>query len=244
MPPPESTPGITPKITPVITPRPIADGLWALEGGVIAWRLGVPMPLRSVVARLSGGTLWVHAPGPLTADLAGWLDAQGRVAHLVAPAAPDLPWLEAWQVHYPQARLWRGAEMAEAGWRREIRPLTAAARDCESVFLHHASRSAILSRLMMAVDTGPLPVWARPLLWLAGIDDSDGKPPPGLAGRLGGRGAIGDLVDQVLDWGPERLILTHGRCYERDAAGELARAMRRIMRDRLWDRALREGRRR
>ena len=229
---------------PDIVPRQIADGLWALEGGVVAWRWGVPMPLRSVVARLPGGTLWVHAPGPLTPELAEWLDSEGKVAHLVAPVTPVLPWLAAWQARYPQARVWRGEEMTEAGWRREIRPLTAAGRECECVFLHHASRSVILSRLMIAVDTAPLPAWARPLLWLTGIDDSDGKPPPGLVGRVGGKGALGDLVDEVLDWGPERLILTHGRCYEIDAAGELTRAMRRILRDRLWDRALTEARRR
>jgi len=204
----------------------------------VAWRMGVPMPLRTVVARLGGGALWVHAPGPLTPELAEWLGGEGRVAHLVAPAAPDLPWLEDWQAAYPAARVWRDAEMAEAPWRREIRPLSAAGTECETVFLHRESRSLILSRLMMAVETEPLPPWARVLVWLAGIDDSDGKPPPGLAGRVGGRAAVGDLVEGILDWGPERLILTHGRCYARDAGGELHRAFRRLMRERLWNRVL------
>lgn len=229
---------------PIPAPRALAPGLWALEGAHVAWRMGVPMPLRTVVARLSGGVLWVHAPGPLTPDLTAWLEGEGRVAHLVVPAAPDLPWLDDWQAAYPAARVWRGAEVSEAPWRREIRPLSASGTDCETVFLHRESRSVILSRLMMAVETAPLPPWARALVWLVGIDDSDGKPPPGLTGRLGGRDAVGDLVDKVLDWGPERLILTHGRCYESDAAGELRRAMRRIMRDRLWDRALTEAKRR
>lgn len=229
---------------PVLAPRVLAPGLWALEGAQVAWRMGVPMPLRTVVARFGGGVLWVHAPGPLTPDLADWIEGQGRVAHLVAPVAPGLPWLDDWQAAYPAARVWRGKEMSEAPWRREIRPLLAPGRECEAVLLHRESRSVILSRLMIAVETAPLPPWARALVWLAGIDDSDGKPPPGLPGRMGGRKAVGDLVEQVLDWGPERLILTHGRCYETDAGGELRRAMRRIMRDRLWDRALTEAKRR
>ncbi|HKL65570.1 MAG TPA: hypothetical protein VJ886_05605 [Roseovarius sp.] len=229
---------------PALAPRALAPGLWALEGAQVAWRMGVPMPLRTVVARLGGGALWVHAPGPLTPGLADWLDGEGRVAHLVAPAAPDLPWLDDWQAAYPAARVWRGAEMSEAPWRREIRPLSAAGAECETVFLHRESRSVILSRLMMAVETASLPPWARVLVWLAGIDDSDGKPPPGLPGRMGGRTVVGDIVEKVLDWGPERLILTHGRCYDTDAGGELRRAMRRIMRDRLWDRALTEAKRR
>ena len=232
-------------VAPEIVPRPLAPGLWALEGASVPWRWAVPMPLRTVVARVGGGALWVHAPGPLPPDIADWLAEQGRVAHLVVPAAPGLPWLDDWRAAFANARIWHGAEMAEAPWRRDLRPLSVSSgRDSETVFLHHESRSVILSRLVIAVDTAPLPPWARPLLWLAGIDDSDGKPPPGLPGRVGGRGAVGDMVEQVLDWAPERLVLTHGRCYEDDAAGELKRALRRIMRDRLWDRALAEAKRR
>ncbi|MBE0452294.1 MAG: DUF4336 domain-containing protein [Roseovarius sp.] len=230
---------------PALAPVPLSEGLWAIEGAHLCWRLGVPMPLRTVVARVGGGGLWVHAPGPLTPDLIAWLEQQGRVAHLVLPGAPLLPWLQDWQTAFPEARLWPRDGLSEAPWRREIRPLTLRHGEaCEHVFCHLPSRSAILSRLVIAVDTATLPPWARPLVWLAGIDDSDGKPPPGLAARLGGRKALGDLVDQVLDWGPERLILTHGRIYARDGAGELSHAMRRIMRDRLWDRALTEAKRR
>jgi hypothetical protein len=230
--------------TPTLAPVPLAEGLWAVEGARVPWRLNVPMPLRTVVARVGGGALWVHAPGPLTPDLRAWLADQGRVAHLVLPRAPALPWLDDWRAAFPEARLWQGEGLAEAPWRRDIRPLTIRHGDSyEHLFCHLSSRSAILSRLIIAVDTAPLPPWARPLVWLAGIDDSDGKPPPRLAARLGGRKAMGDLVEQVLDWGPERLILTHGRIYARDGVGELSRAMRRIMRDRLWDRALSEAKR-
>ncbi len=225
-------------------PVPLAERLWAVEGARVRWRMGVPMPLRTVVARLGDGALWVHAPGPLTPELHGWLAGQGRVAHLVLPAAPVLPRLDDWHAAVPEARLWRGEGLSEAPWRREIRPFSLRHGDgYEHVFCHLPSRSAILSRLVIAVETAPLPAWARPLVWLAGIDDSDGKPPPGLAAALGGRAALGDLVEALLDWGPERLILTHGRLYARDAPGELSRAMRRIMRDRLWDRVLSEARR-
>lgn len=207
------------------------------------WRGGVAMPLRTVVIELPSGELWVHAPGVLPESLREWLEGRGPVAHLVMPQAPDLPQLHDWQAAYPAARVWRGAEVKTAAWVRHITPLVLDGAQSEVVFLHQASKSAILSRLIIAVDTAPLPVWARPLIWLAGIDDSDGKPPMGLAQRLGGRKSVGDLVEQMLDWAPERLILTHGRCYTRDASGELKRAFRRLMRDRLWDRALNEARR-
>lgn len=229
--------------THLITPTPLAEGLWGLTGGSAPWRGGVAMPLRTVVIELPSADLWVHAPGPLPQDLRDWLAARGRVAHIIVPHAPALPHLTDWQAEYPGARIWRGAEVKTASWRRHIKPLILQDQQTETVFLHPASKSAILSRLIMAVETAPLPIWTRPLIWLAGIDDSDGKPPLGLAQRLGGRKAVGDLVEQMLDWGPERLILTHGRCYMQDADGEVKRAFRRLMRDRLWDRALNEARR-
>ncbi|WP_417727392.1 hypothetical protein [Roseovarius sp.] len=230
--------------SPVVTPAPLAEGIWGLTGAYVSWRGGVAMPLRTVVIELPSNHLWVYAPGPLPLTLRDWLAAQGRVAHLVLPHAPDLPHLPEWQAEYPGARVWRGAEVKTASWCRQIKPLMLEGTQTETVYLHQPSRSAILSRLIMAVETAPLPVWTRPLIWLAGIDDSDGKPPLGLAQHLGGRKAVGDLVEELLDWGPERLILTHGRCYLHDASGELKRAFRRLMRDRLWDRALSEARRR
>ncbi|MFO7757303.1 MAG: hypothetical protein R6V26_02305 [Roseovarius sp.] len=228
---------------PVIAHERLADGLWGLTGAHVPWRMGVPMPLRSVVAVLPAGKLWVHAPGPLTPDLRTWLDGQGRVAHIVQPHAPDLAWLDDWHAAFPAARIWQGSEMRTASWARQIRPLILEGAQTEAVFLHQASRSVILSRLIVAVETAPLPAWARPMIWLAGLDDSDGKPPMGLAPRVGGRKAVGDVVEHVLDWEPERLILTHGRCYGFDAGGEMRRAFRRLMRERLWDRAIEESKR-
>ena len=227
----------------VIAPARLAEGLWELTGAHVPWRMGVPVPLRSVVAVLPSGELWVHAPGPLTPDLQDWLAGQGPVAHIILPHAPELAWLDAWRSAFPAARLWRGPEMRTASWARHIKPLILEGTQTEALFLHQASRSVILSRLMMAVETAPLPAWARPLIWLAGLDDSDGKPPIGLAPRVGGRRAVGDVIEHVLDWGPERLILTHGRCYGIDAGGEMTRAFRRLMRDRLWERAIEEGKR-
>jgi hypothetical protein len=228
---------------PVIACDRLADGLWGLTGAHVPWHMRVPVPLRTVVAVLPAGELWVHAPGPLTPDVQDWLAGQGRVAHIVRTHSPHLAWLDDWRAAFPAARIWQGSEMRSASWARYIKPLILEGAQTEAVFLHQASRSVILSRLMIAVETAPLPAWARPLIWLAGLDDSDGKLPIGLAPRLGGRKAVGDVIEQVLDWGPDRLILTHGRCYGFDAGGELTRAYRRLMRDRLWDRALSEAKR-
>lgn len=224
-------------VTPAPLPEQIAPGVWALSAAPVPWR-GVPVQLRATLVRLQGGDLWLHAPCPLDQGLAGAVAECGRLAHIVRPPVPHLPHLADWQAAFPGAAIWDAGAADGAPWADEITPVSARGAQCETAFLHHATRSVILSRLVMAITTAGLPVWARPLIWLAGIDDSDGKPPPGLARRVGGRAALGDLVERILDWGPERLILTHGRCYGIDAPGELHRAYRRLMRDRLWERVL------
>ena len=77
----------------------------------------------------------------------------------------------------------------------------------------------------------------RPLVWVAGIDDSDGKMPPDMRWSFRDKEALSDCIEQMIDWRPKRIILAHGRCYEHNAVAELERAFERLLRDRKWERA-------
>jgi hypothetical protein len=68
--------------------------------------------------------------------------------------------------------------------------------------------------------------------------------PPGMAFSFRDKGKLANSVERMIGWGPGRLILAHGRWYDRGAVRELERAFRRILRDRLWDRALTDAKRR
>jgi len=104
----------------------------------------------------------------------------------------------------------------------------------EAVFFHRASRTLVLADLIENFETAKLPVWMRPIIWVMGVDDSDGKMPPDM--RLTFRKEpLADSIDRMISWEPKRIILGHGRCYERDAVGELERAFRRLLRDRRWN---------
>jgi hypothetical protein len=37
-------------------------------------------------------------------------------------------------------------------------------------------------------------------------------------------------VEQMIAWEPERIVIAHGRCYDRDGAAELRRAFRWLLR--------------
>jgi len=249
---------------PLDVPKPVADGLWIIDGPPVACR-GLPHPTRATVVQLEGGALWVHSPTRLTEDLARSLEALGPVAHLVAPNRLHYTHLPEWQARYPQAQSWgapgvvqraarQGVELridaglvdvADLPWRSEIDHLLVggSARHGEVVFFHRASDTLILTDIIQSFETAHVPVWMRPLIWLSGADDSDGRMPSLLRWSYRDKTALAASVDAMIGWGPARIVLSHGRWYPRDAVGELERAFRRELRHRRWDRLLDEAKR-
>ena len=62
---------------------------------------------------------------------------------------------------------------------------------------------------------------------MAGAADPDGKAPMDL--RLtffGGKEAARASFERMVAWGPERVIMAHGRPYDREGTMELRRAFR------------------
>ena len=92
--------------------RLVADGLWTLD---VMRRFpgGVLLPARGTVARLADGSLWVHSPTPITAELAAAIDDAGPVRHLVGPNRLHHLSLGPWAARYPAAQLWAAPGLAE-----------------------------------------------------------------------------------------------------------------------------------
>lgn len=244
---------------PLNTLKPVAPGLWVIDGPATRFCC-VPFPTRATVARLNTGDLWVHSPTPMTGALKSELDALGPVRHLVAPNTLHYQHVKAWQKAFPDAVSWAAPGVAERAtkkgvalafehildeatappWDGEMDQMIVAGSRMhrEVVFFHHASRTLILTDLIENFETAKLPAWARPLIWIAGIDDSDGKMPPDMSFSFRDKEKLADCVERMIDWAPERILLAHGRCYERNAVAELERAFRRLLRARIWDREL------
>ena len=91
---------------------PIADGLWGFDSEV---RLpgGLRFPLRTTVVALPGDALAVVAPGPLDETLAETLEAEGHVAHLIAPNRFHHLYVDAWAKRFPDARRWAAPGLPE-----------------------------------------------------------------------------------------------------------------------------------
>ena len=251
---------------PLNTLKAWAEGIWTVDGPAVK-SYGFPFSTRATIVRLENGDLWVHSPTEMTEDLRAELDALGPVAHLIAPNWAHYTHLNDWQATYPRAKVWaapgvveRAAkkgvtlavdrklkpDRAEAPWKGQLEQLIVAGSKVhrEAVFFHKASRTLILTDLIENIETAKLAARFRPFVWLNGIDDTDGKTPPLLRWTFRNKEAMADSVETLIGWAPERIVLAHGRCYQRDGVGELERAFRKLLRVRKWDRILGDAKKR
>lgn len=237
---------------PLNTLKPVADDLWLVDGPLIRF-YGMPFPTRMTLVRLPGAGLWVHSPTEADPGLIDRIRALGPVEHLVAPNWIHYAFLPQWQALFPKARTWAAPGVEErarsrnvvlrvdaalAGAGREdfegaISPLLVEGSPIhrEVVFMHHPSRTLILTDLIENFERQAIPPWFIPLAWAGGILDPDGKMPADMwASFRRGRDPLRAAVETMLGWNPERVILSHGRWYEREGAAELRRAFRKLWR--------------
>lgn len=238
----------------------MTDDVWLIDS-VPDRDARLPLPTRSVLVKLSTDALWLYAPTRFTQDLKAELDALGPVEHIVAPTLTHLDVLPDWLEAYPQAQFWapegfsdfagmperlaRSARVlqkdkAETPWQDELRQLVIQGNPShpEAVFFHRASDTLLLADLISTVETAHLAPWLRPAIWLLGLDDAVGRIPRWLRRGVRDEQAFADSLERMLNWGPRRILLRHGRWYRRGGVVELERAFSKILRERQWDKAL------
>jgi hypothetical protein len=234
---------------PLETLKPFADDVWIADGPEIGMSiLGAtfPFPTRMTVVRLQSGDLWLHSPIAWSESLASSIAELGPVRHLIAPNTLHYSYLTVWRDHYPDARTYAAPDLARraripmtfdetlgaappAAWEGALDQCVTRGRVVtEADFFHRASRTLILTDLIENFEPdrvrNPALRW---LIRLAGAADPDGKAPIDMRLSFFGRRAeIRRSAQRMLAWEPERIILSHGRCYEANGVAELRRAFR------------------
>ncbi|WP_292021651.1 DUF4336 domain-containing protein [Maritimibacter sp. UBA3975] len=229
----------------------MADDIWVVDGPAIRF-YGLPFSTRATIVRLANGALWVHSPTRLDDELKKRVMALGPVAHLVAPNWIHYAYVAQWQAAFPEAKSWAAPGVAArarkhgldvafdhdltreppSAWEGEIDQLIVRGSDVhrEAVFHHRASRTLILTDLIENFEPRKLPWWLRPVVPLVGVADPDGKMPRDMRATFRkGRDALRADVERMINWRPERVILAHGRWYDREGVAELRRAFRWIL---------------
>lgn len=227
--------------------KPVADNLWLVDGPVVQmryWGLKLPFTTRMTIVRLSGGRLWVHSPTEPTDELFHAVEQVGRVSFIVSPNRLHTSWLEAWKRQWPRAvtagvadePVWNG-EMLEFGldlaeqdafpWQPEVEQcFVKGSVFSETIFFHVPSRTLVLTDLVENFEIERVrSFWLRLLLRVTGPLDPDGTAPPDMRATF--RKHMPELraaVKRIRAWVPERVILAHGRWYQRNGLQEMERA--------------------
>ena len=236
---------------PLNTPKPVSEDIWVVDGPAIRF-YGAPFSTRMTVVRLSNGDIWLHSPTKLTDALAEEVLALGPICHLIAPNWIHYAYLSEWQSVFPKARAYaapgviaraakRGMTMhfdeeldqnAPIAWSGDIkqRIVEGSSIHREAVFFHNASRTLILTDLIENFESKNLSWFLRVLTRLAGIQDPHGQMPRDMRMTFSRhKKQLRAAVQQMIDWGPDRIILAHGRWYDHNAVAELRRAFRWVL---------------
>ncbi len=210
--------------------RPLADDLWVTERPLRF--LGCEIGTRMTVVRLASGDLWLHSPVHLDPGLRKELDALGPVRFAVAPnrfhhlyvgdVATAYPGVE---VHVAPGLATRRKDLvfhaelsddADVPWSGEMdqKHFAPMALLSETVFLHRASRTLVMTDLSMHFGEGPLPFSTRLACALAGRAPGTFGPTRleklTIRDRAAGRAAL----DEILAWDFDCVIVAHGDVLE------------------------------
>lgn len=240
---------------PINTLKPVSGDVWIVDGPITHFRyfgtqvpfITLPFPTRMTIVRLANGDLWIHSPTALTPELKSEIEALGPVRHLIAPNKIHFWWVPEWKKAFPDAKAyaarWVRNRAGERGgafdldltadpdpsWADEMNQTAVpGSYMTEIVFMHRRSRTLILADLIQNYEAAKIHnALYRCILASVGTLHPDGKTPADL--RLSfrpRRREVQEAVQAMIGWGPERIIIAHGRWYKSNAVAELQRAFR------------------
>jgi hypothetical protein len=197
------------------------------------------------VLRLENGDLILHSPIAFDERLATEIQALGTVRHLVSPNQFHYAHIGEWQKAFPGAVAWaspgvrqrararhvdvhftRDLEAEPPGeWRRELdQTLMPGGIFKEFVFFHKASKTLILTDTIINLELDKLVEPWRTATKLSGMYHPRGQIFLGMRlPLLLQRKKAKVAIRKIQSWEPERIVLSHGRCFDANADEVLGR---------------------
>jgi Domain of unknown function (DUF4336) len=231
--------------------KPFASRIGIVDGAfeyVSALGIKLPWPFttRMTVVLLTNGDLFLHSPIAFDATLARCLQSLGRIRHLVSPNRGHYAHIGEWAKRFPDAITWASPGVRERArsqridvhferdlglspppeWRDDIdQTIIPGVVLDEVVFFHKESKTLIVADTIMNFEPDKMRQPYRLIAWLSGISAPSGGMPIDM--RLAfwpRRREVRPAVERILCWQPERIVLSHGRCFDTNASGEVRRA--------------------
>jgi glyoxylase-like metal-dependent hydrolase (beta-lactamase superfamily II) len=187
---------------------------------------GGELPVRMTLVRLRDGGLWVHSPLAVDAKMRAEIDRLGPVRAVVAPCRFHFLDVNSFRASYPEsvlfispglARKWRSLpftgvldDRPPRAWEGDLQQLVFRGHPAldEVVFFHPASRTLILTDLMMSAHAESHRLW-RTLGKVAQVYDKP-SPPAGILWTFFPRSLARKSMQRILDWDFDRIVFAHG----------------------------------
>ena len=229
---------------PINVYKPQAPNIGVVDGPfeyftVAGIRMPMPFTTRMTVVRLGNGDLFLHSPIAFDESSAVEVQRLGTVRHLISPNQWHYAHIGEWQKAFPKAVAWaspgvrrratarhikahftRDLEEHPPGeWRDEIdQTLIPGGIFKEFVFFHEASGTLILADTIMNLELDKIDEPWRTATKLSGMYHPNGQiffgmRLPILLQRKKARAALRKLRA----WDPQRIVLSHGRCFDSNA---------------------------
>lgn len=229
---------------PINVYKPLARDIGIVDGPFEYLTVGgitLPLPFttRMTVVRLSNGDLFLHSPIKFDERLAEELHGLGTVRHLVSPNQFHYAHIGEWAKAFPETIAWASPRVRQRArarrvdviftkdlgasapeeWSREIDQLLfPGGYFKEFIFFHKASRTLILTDTIINMELDKVSEPWRTAAKLTGMYHPYGQiffgmRLPLLLQRRKARAAIG----KIRSWRPQRILLSHGRCFDTDA---------------------------
>jgi hypothetical protein len=201
--------------------------------------MGLRLGTRMTVVKLRSGEVWLHSPIQPTRALEDAVQAIGPVAAIVAPNRYHHLFVSPWMAAWPDARLYAAPGLqsrwpdlpifetlgsrAPAAWAGEIDQLMFPAAPIfdEAIFFHRASRTAILTDLIVNARLDDQSLFGQ--LWgrFEGAAWPKGTTPRVVRWALRDKAGAREAAGRLIDWAPQAAIIAHGEWFRNDAAAEL-----------------------
>jgi hypothetical protein len=191
------------------------------------------------VVRLLNGDLFLHSPIKLEERLAEELRGLGRVRHLVSPNQFHYAHIGEWAKAFPETISWASPRVRRRArarhvdvdftrdlaasppeeWLREIdQALFPGGYFKEFIFFHKASTTLILTDTIINIELDKISEPWRTATRLTGMYHAHGQiffgmRLPLLLQRQKAKAAI----RKIHSWQPQRIVLSHGRCFDANA---------------------------
>jgi hypothetical protein len=229
---------------PINVYKPLAANIGIVDGPfeyltVGGIRLPLPFTTRMTVVRLANGDLFLHSPIKFDERLAKELCEFGTPRHLVSPNQFHYAHIGEWATAFPGAISWaspRVRQRAQARhvdvkftrdldanppgeWREEIDQLLfPGGYFKELIFFHKASRTLILTDTIINLELDKISEPWRTATKFTGMHHPRGQIFFGIKlPLLFQRGKAKAAIGKIYSWQPQRIVLSHGRCFDSNA---------------------------